>query len=327
MFTTGRHEQHDAAPVFSGMRPVRTIVACIVAVSLPQLAPLAAAAPYCHGDYAEDLSALSSEARDLEAKTPPYSYAVRTSAVYECLSYGRDGNPKKTRTTTTAYGTAFGLRLDGADTLLVTNEHVAEWPAVTDVDHAEDGVPAGCKRVSDSETIVDDDHDDYAADDISLTRVVGDPTLDIAVMRAHAKLQVIPWRIGRSAGVAARDAVEVKGFPLGEFRALNVGKIISAYSHDTDGDWNHDDFIVDALLSPGGSGSPVLAISCKTGEFELVGVFHAHYSAASAMNAVIAIDQLGRSADHVQARGEAVDRSFARARRRRSRSPRGQRAT
>ena len=67
---------------------------------------------------------------------------MRTTATYECVSYGADGNLKTTRDVATAYGTAFGYRRDGDDTLLLTNEHVAEWPAVTDAEHPVDGVPA-----------------------------------------------------------------------------------------------------------------------------------------------------------------------------------------
>jgi serine protease Do len=243
-------------------------------------------------DYAEDLSALSPRARDAEAHTRSYSYAVRTSATYECVSYGPDGNLKRTRETATAHGTAFGYRHDGDDTLLLTNDHVAEWPAVTDADHPVDGIHSGCKRVADSLKIVDGDHDHYAADDIPLTRVVADPQLDVAILRAHSKLEIIPWRIGTSASLAARAVVEVKGFPLGAFQATNVGKVISAYDRDEQGEWNHDDFVVDALLAQGGSGSPVLAVSCKTGEFELVGIYHAHYNGGSGLNVVIAIDQV-----------------------------------
>jgi serine protease Do len=208
------------------------------------------------------------------------------------VSYASDGSLKKTRSTALAYGTAFGYRSDGADTLLLTNEHVAEWPAVTDDDHPVDGIAGGCKKVADSLKIVDDDHDDYAADDIPLARVVVDPALDVAVLRAHARLEIIPWRIGKSAALAVRNAVQVKGFPLGEFQATNVGKVISPYDRDLQGVRDHDDFIVDALLTSGGSGSPVFAVSCKTGEFELVGIFHARYVAASALNLVIAIDQV-----------------------------------
>ena len=191
-----------------------------------------------------------------------------------------------------AHGTAFGYRLDGNDTLLVTNDHVATWPAATDADHPVDGVAAGCRRVSNGIKIVDDDHDTYAADDIPLSLVVTDPALDVAVLRAHQKLPIMPWKIGSSAALATRDVVQIKGFPLGEFAATNVGKVISTYDHDEQGDWNHDDFVVDALVSSGNSGSPVLAVSCKTGEFELVGIFHAHYNNASALNVVISIDQV-----------------------------------
>ena len=35
----------------------------------------------------------------------------------------------------------------------------------------------------------------------------------------------------------------------------------SEHDHDDYGEWDHDDFVVDALLSAGNSGSPVLAVS------------------------------------------------------------------
>lgn len=256
----------------------RTFAVCAVFA----WAHAAAADPACSGAYAEDLSALSARAREAESHATSYVYAVRTTATYECVSYGSDGELHRTRTTSTAHGTAFGYRRDGGDTLLLTNEHVAEWPQIQN----------GCKQISDTLKIVDDDHDDYAADDITLSRVVVDPQLDIAVLRAHSKLAIMPWKVGKSAALAARNAVQVQGFPLGELRATNVGRVISTYEHDEQGDWNHDDFVVDALLTSGGSGSPVLAVSCKTGELELVGIFHARYSAASALNVVVGIDQV-----------------------------------
>jgi len=266
--------------------------------------------PYCAGEYAEDLAALSPPARSLESSTASSSYAVRTTATYECVSYGSDGNLKKSRSTAQAYGTAFGYRRDGSDTLLLTNQHVAEWPAVTDDSHAVDGVPAGCKRVADSLKIVDDDHDDYAADDIPLTRVIADPGLDVAVLRAHAKLEIMPWRIGKSAALMTRNVVQVKGFPLGEFQATNVGKVVTPYDHDVQGDRNHDDFVIDALLTSGGSGSPVFAVSCKTGEFELVGIFHARYAGASALNVVVAIDQVRELMTTLKRSPRPADRSL-----------------
>jgi serine protease Do len=247
-------------------------------------------APYCSGYYADDLSKLASRAREVERQ--PYSFCVRSTATYECLSYATDGTVRRQKKRARAHGTAFAYRQQGSDTLLLTNDHVAEWPGVTDEAHPVDGVPPGCKRVNDSLRLVDNESDDYDLDDINLARVVADRELDAAVLRAKTTLPVLPWKIGRSAALKERNVVEVRGFPLGVFRATNVGKVISAYDHDDYKEWDHDDFVIDALLSTGNSGSPVLAVSCKTGEFELVGMYHAGYSEASALNVVVGIDQI-----------------------------------
>ena len=255
--------------------------------------PTASATPFCSAPYADDFSALSAAARDFDHRPEAtFSYCTRNAAVYECLSYGSDGGMRRDRRKVTLHGTAFAYRKQSGDTLLLTNDHVGAWPAVTDAQHSVDGVPIGCKRVSETLTLVDDEHDAYGKDDIPVTRVVTDPNLDVAVLKAHAELQVMPWKIGHSAGIRERNLVEVRGFPLGAFRATNIGKVVSAHDHDDYGDWDHDDFIVDALLSRGNSGSPVLGISCATGEYELVGVYHAGYSEGNALNAVIGIDQI-----------------------------------
>jgi serine protease Do len=266
-----------------------------LAAAEPSLLPpaMAAAAPLCTGAYADDFAALTAQARDFDRHPEAtFSYCTRSSAVYECLSYGPDATVHRERRKVVAHGTAFAYRRQGPDTLLLTNDHVAAWPAVTDAQHVVEGVPAGCKRTSESLALVDDEHDDYARDDVPVTRMVTDPQLDVAVLRAHSDLHVMPWKIGRSSGIRERNAVEVRGFPLGAFRATSLGKVISEHDHDDYGEWDHDDFVVDALLSAGNSGSPVLAVSCTTGEYELVGIFHAGYTAGSALNVVIGIDQV-----------------------------------
>ena len=247
-------------------------------------------APYCSGEYADELAALPSRAREMERQ--PYSFCVRSTAVYECLSYAADGSVRRQKKRSTTHGTAFAYRQQNGETLLLTNDHIAEWPTVTDEGHHVEGVPAGCKRVSDSLRLVDNESDDYDLDDISLSRVVTDPQLDAAVLRAKSTLPVLPWKVGKSAALRERNIVEVRGFPLGVFRATNAGKVISAYDHDDYKEWDHDDFVIDALLSAGNSGSPVFAVSCKSGEFELVGVYHAGYSEGSALNVVVGIDQI-----------------------------------
>lgn len=261
-------------------------------IGLPDKAPIASSQPaaYCRGEYADSAMRLAPGVREIEEE--PYSYCVRSTATYECLSYGADGNVKRQRSTTVSHGTAFGYRHQGGGTLLLTNHHVSEWPLVTDEAHSAGSVPNGCKRVDDEVKIVDNESDSYDADDITLSHVVADVQVDASILRAKTKLKILPWKLGRSSALKERNVVQVRGFPLGVFQATNDGKVISALDHDTDKDWDHDDFVIDALLSHGSSGSPVLAVSCETGEFELVGMFHAGYTGAQALNVVVGIDQL-----------------------------------
>lgn len=256
-------------------------------------AAAASAQPLCSGDYADEPSALLPRVREFERDPHnQYSYCLRTTAVYECLSYGSDGAIRRARKSAVAHGTGFAYRRSGGETLLVTNDHVATWPAVTDEQHPVDDVPAGCKLVSDTVKIVDDEADDYEPNDVPLSRAATDPAADVAVLKTRAVLKLIPWKFGRSAALRVGNAVAVRGFPLGAFAATNLGKVVNAYDRDTDKDWDHADFVVDALLSPGNSGSPVLAVSCKTGEYELVGIYHAGYVRGSALNVVVGIDQV-----------------------------------
>lgn len=258
-----------------------------------ELPAQATATTWCTGDYADDLSALTPAARELERQpSATFSYCVRSVATYECLSYSPDGTIARRRQRVTSHGTAFGLasRVAG-ETLLVTNQHVVDYPTVTDDRHHAGDVAPGCKRVADSVRIVDNESDEYDKDDIALQRVAVDPSLDLAVVKAKAVLRVMPWRIGNSGALKERNAVVVQGFPLGVMRTTTTGRVVSKLDHDDDKDWDHDDFVVDALLSSGNSGSPVLAVSCRTGEYELVGIYHAGYNNTPALNVVVAVDQ------------------------------------
>jgi serine protease Do len=269
------------------------VISVAVVVSAHGEQPVSVHPVLCTGPYADDFTPLSADARSFDhGPEAAFSRCVRNAAVFECLSYGADGSMRRVRRKATLHGTAFAYKRQGPDTLLLTNDHVAAWPQVTDEQHAVDGVPAGCKKVSETLALVDDEHDDYGRDDVPVSRVVTDPQLDVAILKTQAALQVMPWKIGHSGALRERNVVEVRGFPLGAFRATNVGKVISSRDHDEFGDWDHDDFVVDALLSSGNSGSPVLAVSCATGEYELVGVYHAGYTAGSALNVVVGIDQV-----------------------------------
>lgn len=247
--------------------------------------------PLCSADYADALPVEKANSI-LESAKEPFVFAIRNTATYEHVYYGHDGKLRRAYLRSVVHGTGFAYRVVNAETQLVTNEHVASQPDVTDEEHAVEGIPTGSKKVREQLKIVRDENDDYEPGHVPLTRLLSDPQADLAVLKAKKHLAVMPYRIGRSASLRPGNLVQVRGFPLGAFAALNSGKVLNPLTVDSERQWNHNDFVVDALLNAGNSGSPVFAISCRTGEPELVGVYHAGYTDAAALNAVVAIDQL-----------------------------------
>jgi serine protease Do len=247
----------------------------------------------CEGEYADSLQVQSVRTRDLEqGPRSQYSYLVRSSAKYECPFFGPDGKLRRRHVQASELGSAFAYEVVGNDTYLLTNEHVASWPEVTDGLHRIDGIPEGCKRVEDRLRIVRDERDDYDPGQIVLQRVAVDPLLDAAILKANQKLTVLPYKVGKSAALRQGNAVIVRGFPLGVMQAVSSGKVVNPYDRDQEQGWDHVDFVIDALLSEGNSGSPVLATSCRSRDMELVGVYHAGYKGHGALNVVVGIDQL-----------------------------------
>ena len=269
----------------------REATASLPTPALP-LGEASAAVPAARA-YADTFTPLRNNVRAYEQDpVNRYAYCIRNVATYECLRYGSDGSVRRLQHEATMHGTGFAYKSDGDQTRLLTNEHVVVWPLVTDGEHRVDDIPPGCKLVRQKLSIVDNNDDEFEEDDIQLARVVEDAALDAAVVRAKGKLRLLPYRMGRSAALSAGDVVVVRGFPLGVFQAYNTGKVINTYNLDRYRQWDHVDFVIDAQLSNGNSGSPVLALNRRTGEYELVGVFHSTYRRANGLNEVIAIDQL-----------------------------------
>jgi S1-C subfamily serine protease len=252
---------------------------------------LPASPAICGGDYADALPA-EAASRILDAKGDSFVFAIRNIATYEHVYYGRDGKLRKAYLRSVVHGTGFAIKALLGETFLVTNEHVASRPEVTDDEHGVQGIPPGSKKVREQLKIVHDESDDYEPEHVALSRVLSDPAADIAMLKAKKVLPVMPYRLGRSSALRSGNLVTVRGFPLGVFAALNSGKVVNPYTLDTEKAWQHTDFVIDALLSGGNSGSPVFAVSCRTGEPELVGVYHAGFTDAAALNVVVAIDQL-----------------------------------
>ena len=247
----------------------------------------------CAGEYADTLQPQFSKGHDPGPTAhAEYTYLVRNTARYECPYYGTDGKLRKRSVDAREDGTAFAYEVAGDETYLLTNEHVAVWPEVTDSRYKVTGVADGCKRVESKLRIVHDEQSDEEIGQIPIKLVAFDPRLDAAILKASRRLTIMPYSIGRSQALRQGNAVEVRGFPLGLLHAVNTGKVVNPYDLDVEQGWDHVDFVIDALLSEGNSGSPVLALSCKTGRLELVGLYHAGYKEASALNVVVGIDQL-----------------------------------
>jgi serine protease Do len=257
----------------------------------PAPPPPATQKPLCEGDYSDAVpAAIASQV--LDGAREQFVFAVRNTATYEHVYYGHDGKLRRNYVRSVIHGTAFSYKVREGETLLVTNQHVAERPEVTDDEHQVDGVPTGSKKVREQLKLVRSEDDDYEPGHVPLVRVLSDAPADVAILKAHKLLPIMPFRFGRSSALRPGNLVQVRGFPLGAFSAVNVGKVVNPYTEDTEKGWSHADFVVDALLSAGNSGSPVFAISCRTSEPELVGVFHAGYAEAAALNVVVAVDQL-----------------------------------
>src|SRR3989440_7008420 len=261
----------------------------------PPVAPAAAAAPQkqplCEGDYADAVpAAVASQV--LDGVREQFVFSSRNPATYEHVYYGRDGKLRRGYVRSVVHGTGFAYRVRDGETLIITNQHVAERPEVTDDEHGVDGVPPGSKKVREQLKIVRNEDDDYEPGHVPLAKVLSDAAADIAIVKAHKLLPLMPFRVGRSSALRPGNLVQVRGFPLGAFAAVNVGKVVNPYTEDTERGWSHSDFVIDALLSAGNSGSPVFAVNCRTSAPELVGVFHAGYSDAAALNVVVSIDQL-----------------------------------
>ena len=162
--------------------------------------------PACVGSYADDLSLMSLDSRKRD-ETTRYAYALRARATYQCPFFDRDGVLRRRRETVTQHGTAFALRRDSDFTYLVTNEHVTEWPQVSTPEDRVDGIPLGCKRISEKMTLVDNEADGYEADDIDVQHVLSDAELDVSVVKTPVRLPLLPFRIGTSAGVHQGNAI------------------------------------------------------------------------------------------------------------------------
>jgi S1-C subfamily serine protease len=290
------------------LRAHRALLPVVLLLASPRAATGAAVAdraaeatPPCVGRYADALL-LSAAARLRESRpAAEWVHCLRSTAVYEQVSYGRGGKLRRQYVTKVRHGTGFAYRQDGKRWLVATNHHVVEFPEVTGEGGDVEGVPPGSRRVREEVRIVANESAPDDPEQIVLATVVEDDRLDVAVLASPRPLELLPYRLGRSADVQVGNAVLVRGFPLGAFAAANTGRVIAVGQRDLERGWDHQDFAVDALLNLGSSGSPVLAVSCQTGEPEVIGIYHAGYRGAQGLNVVIGMDEVRGLLETLQA--------------------------
>lgn len=257
------------------------------------LPPSQGPAPRCNAAYGDDLSVMKPENRAFESSPEAsYTYCIRNTAVYESAYFGKGGKLRKRYITHVMHGTGFAYKTQNGEWYLATNQHVSDHPDVTESDDEVTGVPAGSRKLRETLRIVRNESDDYEPGQITLTKVASDSAMDAAILKTRTQLKLMPYKIGRASSLKVGDVVQVRGYPLGAFSASNTGRVVSLNQPDLERHWNHTDFVIDALVNSGNSGSPVFAISCATGELELVGLFHAGYRNAQGLNVVVMIDQL-----------------------------------
>ena len=176
----------DAPPL--GMTHWRTVALLGLLIATPQVVAAdpetgVRREPVCTGTYADDFSALSSAGAGLRRSSRGdvlVLHAQRGGLRVPVVRLRRRGAARSAKEGDASRN---GVRLQAAGRRTPFCSRTTTWPAgpwsPTPSTRSRTSRPAA-RRISESLTLVDDEHDNYASDDIPLTRVVTDPQLDVA---------------------------------------------------------------------------------------------------------------------------------------------------
>jgi len=223
------------------------------------------------GEYADTLQIQTPQTRDTEQGRAAVQLSRAQLGQVRMPVLRPDGKLRRRRVQATELGSAFAYEVAGNDTYLLTNEHVAAGPRSPTL-HKIDGVQDGCKRVEDKLRIVRDERDDFEPGQI---RSAASPSSRCWTRRSSGQpaAQRLPTASAR-APACARQRRLVRGSRSGH-AGVSSGKIVNPYDAIRAG-LDHVDFVIDALLSEGNSGSPVCAV-VPIARARAGGMYHAGY--------------------------------------------------
>lgn len=274
---------------------LKGIIAAVIAVLACSYAHAAdkEATTACRGRYLNSIGSMRTQIRLLEGSSEiDFTYQIRNTVMYEHVYYGKTGKLRKGLIKKVYLGTSFAYMKKDGEYYLATNQHVVQMPEITIDNTTVEGVPAGARKVREVIELIRKKKGRLSKKRIPLKLVVADEAMDTAILKTVAPLKIMPYRMGDSAALEVGNIVFARGYPLGMFPSTNAGRVTAVNIPDTEENWNHVDFVTDAQLNDGNSGSPLFAISCVTGELELVGVYHAEYRAGKGMGLVVGINEV-----------------------------------
>lgn len=228
------------------------------------------------GKYDSSLALLDQSKQDYQ-RIKDSVYCIRYTAVYEEMIFDKDGNVKSVFHTMGKHGTGFVYKSEVIDNskptnsepvteyFIVTNHHVATAPFILN--------EGAYRKVSEKIEIVDSATDQKPEDNISLELVVTDEKLDMAVLKTTRKLNVYPYKRGKSSELLSGNIARAEGYPQALIKATTQGIISTATNPNKEVTFEDEDFVIDAAINPGNSGSPVFAL--REGDWEWVGNAHA----------------------------------------------------
>ena len=190
-----------------------------------------------------------------------------------------------------AYGSAFAYREVDGFTYLITNQHVLG-------NYEMELAGRKLKRIAQRTKIIDSQFDKDTSDDIPLETIFESESLDLAIVRTKAKLNVLPEKyFGDSSTLRYGEKAYLIGYPMALFPTVTSGIIANPgdYTHVVEVDEPQLNLtvtsvvkkVLDLSVNPGNSGGPFFVE--RDGRFYWMGIVNAYVTDHSSRNSGLAL--------------------------------------